>query len=268
MERPEGVFPKMRQLVDASTAIPTHVSKNAKWLRFTNIPKGTLVRVERVMYSEETWENAYTHQKEKANRMTAVVLLKHPESHLPIRAHYHMGDVRGACQTSTGMTTWTRFKNMPWSAKISGADFFSSECLEARHTRAQMKKVPLGVGVREGVYDITSKKEFDGVGCARQQFVDILLNSDSPTIQARIDGENKKLRVREENRDKLILELQKIKAFDNETLEAAPFDGYGYIPPLPQALENLCSVWVSSPIGSSALSLFTIKDILFYFTID
>ena len=200
--------------------------------------------------------------------MTAVVLLRHPETHQDIQAYYHMGSIRDAYQSPTGVITWKRFKDLPWAAKISGSPFFSSEALDAQHTRTMMKEIPLNFDVQAAGYTITSSKGFNGLGCAKQQFVDILQSSPSPTIQAHIDNADKKLRVHRENREKLVKELQQIKTFVNETIEAAPFDGYGYRLPRPHALKNLCDVCVSSPIGASSLSIFSKKDILLYFTID
>lgn len=268
MERQKGYVPDLRQLIDASTELSPLISKNAAWVKFTKIPKGTLVRVERILYSEVIDENITTRKNERANRMTAVVLLTHPATHQTVHAYYHMGSTRDACQSPSGATIWSRFKDLPWSAKISGSPFFAPDALDAQQTHTRLKEVPLGDDIYARSHKITSSRGFDGSECVRQHFVDILLSSNNPTIQVHIDGEYRNLRIRGESRDKLIKELQKIKAFENETIEAAPFDGFGYKQPLPHALKNLCSVWVSSPIGSSSISIFSIRDIMQYFVIE
>lgn len=269
VERRKGALPDLRQLMDGESAIPPLLSRNAAWLKFTRIPKGTPVHVERVLYSEEVSENTRTGQKEKANRMTAVVCLSHPETRQVVRSYYHMGARQGAVSSPSGVTIWTRFKELPWPAAVSGLPFFAPAALDARRTQAAMRQIPFLLDGPEGCYKLLpNPRGFDGYGAVRHQFVELLKNDADATLHLHAAGGDRRLHLRRERRQEFISFLENIKMFEDETIESGPTDGFGHTHPLPQGLQELCSIWINSSMGQCSLSFFTMKDIMHFFTID
>ena len=295
MVRKPGLKPDIPQLFDTSIEVPSCVRHNQTDLDFSSLPAGTLIRVDRIVYTEHDHWDPLTNRKDDVhlNRMTAYISFKHPETQQWQQAYYHLGSFRDSIEDALGAVIWQRFKHLPWDTSISDKPFFSAQTLRKKEVKGRLKSVPYKdyPSMHSPGRVVPNPRGFDGYDISNCFAYNIVKNTPNCIFSLKVDDDKSicaafdlppdarsaylSLEIRPQRKAEVMELLRKLKTLEQETNELCPliitFNRHLVETPYPRPPVYIIRIEASTedpsmkPLLGYMPQIFTVKEIKRYF---